>query len=546
MACRAKIVPINRQITLIDDAGESTCYLVAGEKRALLIDTLNGREDLRKIVSKLTSLPVTVVNTHGHCDHIYGNVYFEEAYLHPADWALHDKHFAFPREAARFRKKGLAPCKLLPLEEDAVFDLGGIRLEVVPLKGHTQGSVGLLCREHRVLFSGDALNSHLWMQLDESASLEAFENTLRTLLQKYRGAFDHLLTGHSKGPEDARLADEMLEGVISLRKGECLSDQPYHWFGGEAMIHPFGSDPKQVIVYHPGRVDQERGRPSVWPPVRHIPSNPELAGLADVQQNIVFSSPNGQDLALTLVLPWGAKEKPAPLPLVVFVQGSGWTAPGFGYELEQMGLYARQGFAMAMVTHRNCLEGHPYPAYLQDVKTAIRFLRSHAADYNLDKNRVAIFGTSSGGNTALLAGLTGDDPAYRTAEYPDESDAVRAVVECFGPTDILRLLGGQIPEDPGFGGIFQALTQGLNVKWVMEDMSPMNHVKKGGSYPPFLLIHGNADELVPYDQLEIMYRKLLENGADARAICVDGAPHEGSFWSLKLHEIILAYLKEKL
>ncbi len=545
MARRANLIPINEDITLIDDAGESTCYLVTGEQRALLIDTANGRENLREIVREITSLPVTVINTHGHGDHILGNIYFEEAYLHPKDWELHDLHFSFPPVRELLQANGLKPCKLLPLAEDAVFDLGGITLEVVPIPGHTFGSVALLCRKHRVLFSGDAINPHLWMQLSESTPMKVLSQSLNRLLDVYRKDFDHLLTGHGKGLEDAVLTEELAEGVIDLIHGECEKDVPYRWFLGTDMAHPYGREGQHRLVYSKDNLDIERGVKKPYPPIRHIASNPTLAGLADISLNIVFSTATGQDLSLALILPWGAKEKAEPLPLVVFVQGSGWTFPNIGYEMGQMAWYAQSGIAVAMVTHRNCMDGHPFPAYLQDVKTAIRFLRSHAAEYNIDRNRVGIWGTSSGGNTALLVGLTGDDPAYKTAEYAEESDAVKLVIECFGPTDLMRLLGGEIPGEP-HNGIFEALTAGKDVKQVFTDMSPVNHVKEGKTYPPFLLLSGSADPVVPLDQMEVMYRKLLDNGADAQAICVDGAPHEGSFWSRELHDIVMAYVKERL
>ena len=138
MARRANIIRVNEDIILIDDAGDSTCYLVMGEQRALLIDTANGQENLMEIVGELTELPVTVVNTHGHIDHIFGNVSFEEAWMHPADFKLHDEHFRLP-EGEELKRRGLKPCRLMPLEEDAVFDLGGIDLEVIPVPGHTAG-----------------------------------------------------------------------------------------------------------------------------------------------------------------------------------------------------------------------------------------------------------------------------------------------------------------------------------------------------------------------------------------------------------------------
>jgi len=282
------------------------------------------------------------------------------------------------------------------------------------------------------------------------------------------------------------------------------------------------------------------------PEIRHIPNNPQLSGLAAAEQNIVYSTATGEELKLTLLTPWGAKERGERLPLIAFIQGSAWTFPDLNYEILQMGWYARQGYVVAMLTHRNCLEGHPFPAFLEDVKTAIRFLRAHAAEYAIDGGRVCAFGTSSGGNAALLLGLTGDDPAYKTGEYPDQSDRVQLVVECFGPTDLKRMLGGSLPAADSSRDIFGALTRGRDVREVMREMSPVCHVKPGEKYPPFLLIHGGADDVVPHEQMELMYRALLESAADARAISVDGAPHEGSFWSRELHGIIRDYIGEKL
>ena len=282
------------------------------------------------------------------------------------------------------------------------------------------------------------------------------------------------------------------------------------------------------------------------PEIRHIAANPSLSGLAEAIPNIVYSTATGADITLTLLLPWGARERGDRLPFVVFIQGSAFTFPNSGYALPQLGWYAQNGYAVATVTHRSCMDGHPFPAYLEDVKAAIRFLRSHADEYAVDAARVGAFGTSSGGNTALLLGLTGDDPAFKTAEDADQSDSVKLVVECFGPTDLVKILGQINVESLPLDDIFYALSSGRDMREVLQDMSPVHYLTPGKTYPPMLLIHGDADDVVPYDQMVLMYNALLDHGADARAICVDGAPHEGSFWSRELHDIILGYLKEKL
>ena len=192
---RAIIRQLSPGVYLIDDAGESTCYLICGSVRALLIDTLNGEENLAEIIRTLTDLPVTVVNTHGHCDHVYGNVFFEEAWLHPADEKLMAEHFGFI--ADRLTASGLRPCPTRPLSIGQVFDLGGTVLEVVDLSGHTAGSVGLLDRAARVLYSGDGLNPHLWMQLAESLPIARLRETLLALKARCGGDFDRVLTGHA-------------------------------------------------------------------------------------------------------------------------------------------------------------------------------------------------------------------------------------------------------------------------------------------------------------------------------------------------------------
>lgn len=276
------------------------------------------------------------------------------------------------------------------------------------------------------------------------------------------------------------------------------------------------------------------------PKVLRIPCNPALAGQAELLPDIVYSRANGQ--ALTLLTPWRAPDAPpVSHPLMVFVQGSAWQQPNLGYEIPQLSMLARQGYVVATVSHRNCMNGHPFPAFLQDVKTAIRFLRAHADEYGIDSQRVGIWGTSSGGNTALLVALTGDDPRYKTDEYADQSDAVRLAVDCFGPTDLHTLMRGA-ESDEEFSPIGHALIGRNDPKTVFSEMSPINHVRKGAVYPPFLLLHGDADELVPYEQSEVMLHRLCEYGADARLVCVEGAPHEGSFWSDEIYRIIFDFI----
>ena len=283
------------------------------------------------------------------------------------------------------------------------------------------------------------------------------------------------------------------------------------------------------------------------PEIPHLPMNPALQGQAEMIRDIVYSR-NGQ--TLTLLLPWAPRDdrsKVQPCPLILFVQGSAWTTPNIGYEIPMLSRFAEAGFAVATVSHRSAQEGHPFPAFLLDVKCAVRFLRAHAADYAIDPGRVAAFGTSSGGNTVCLLGLTGDDPSLKTEEYADQSDAVCGVVACFAPTDLPALFDGfkNAPQYPAMmAGYFGADPQ----KWedTMRRCSPVYRVEPGKAYPPFALLHGTGDPVVPYQQTEELYRKLKEAHAEVSAWYVDGAEHEGNFWSPEVRQVIRHALEQFL
>lgn len=246
---RAIITKIFDNVWQIDDAGESNSFVIAGKDKAMVIDTVNGMENLQEVVRTLTDLPLVVVNTHGHCDHIAGNVFFDEIWIHPAEEALAQEHYGFFRE--EMEKQNLTPGRFRFLEVGQVFDLGGVRLEVVSLRGHTAGSVGFLDRGNRVLFSGDGVIATPWMQLDESLPISTLLDSLTGLKRDFGADFDHVLTGHAKGLTGADLVDKLIRGCEELLRGETGSDRPYHYFAGEALWHPVEDENNIGIVYKP-------------------------------------------------------------------------------------------------------------------------------------------------------------------------------------------------------------------------------------------------------------------------------------------------------
>ncbi len=283
-----------------------------------------------------------------------------------------------------------------------------------------------------------------------------------------------------------------------------------------------------------------------------IPNNPEFKELLDLKANIVFSTANGEELALQLMKPQWASADGKGFPLVVFIQGSAWTKPNQFWELPQLALLVKRGFVVASVTHRSCYQ-QPAPAFLQDVKAALRFLRINAKEYDIDPDRVCAWGTSSGGNTALLLGLTGDDPAFETDEHAGVSTKVSCVVDCFGPTDLNKMMERVAAQHSGENIFTQenllyvlggATEEGYHE--VLDKISPVKYVKPGRDLPPFLILHGDADPVVLYEDSETFYNKLIANGYQADLVRVTDAPHEGNFWSMQLLNIIFAFIEKQI
>jgi len=248
MKRRAEFIKINEAITLINDANEATYYLVCGNEKAIMIDTGNGHDNVMDIARELTNLPIEVVNTHGHCDHVYGNMYCKEAYIHPNDIPICEQHFQMLK-SENWAKNPIC-CPLIPLQKGKIFNLGEVELEVIELMGHTPGSIGLLDRKHRILFSGDAINPFIWLQLEESLPLSQFHKNITEILQTYGDDFDYHLSGHTKDLIPKEAIWELLKGCDEILEGSYKEDPDYTWFGGVHKSHSYGGAKWKQICYN--------------------------------------------------------------------------------------------------------------------------------------------------------------------------------------------------------------------------------------------------------------------------------------------------------
>ncbi|RKM55359.1 GNAT family N-acetyltransferase [Butyrivibrio sp. CB08] len=223
---------------LLDEQHDATGYIVVGEEKVCVIDTMNGYNDLHKVVREITDKPIIVVNTHGHPDHIFGNIYFDEAYMNPKDLELANM-FTTTDEFKAFSKRqdGKMP-EFKPIKGGDVIDLGGKTLEVYDLPGHTPGGIVLLLKEDRILFSGDSINHHLWMQLDGCSKMSEMVKTLDSVMFLEEKA-DYILHGHAQDFDDISLLRCMRNGAQEICDGKTEGDKPFTWFGGTGLQHPF-------------------------------------------------------------------------------------------------------------------------------------------------------------------------------------------------------------------------------------------------------------------------------------------------------------------
>ena len=182
-------------------------------------------------------------------------------------------------------------------------------------------------------------------------------------------------------------------------------------------------------------------------------------------------------------------------PTVVFVQGSAWTTPDRDYEIPQLSELAREGFVVATVNHRNASRDASavFPAYLKDVKAAIRYLRANARQWHIDSERLGIWARRPAA-TRLCWWTHCRRPRYEDGSYATESDAVSFVVSCFPPTDMMEAIDAFGNEDDPFRlyyfGPFAAVVgatheTGLSgdVRRRAADMSPYLQARDGVAYP---------------------------------------------------------------
>ncbi len=264
--------------------------------------------------------------------------------------------------------------------------------------------------------------------------------------------------------------------------------------------------------------------------------------------DVVYAKFDERELVLNLILPSGDQESKSPL--VVFIQGSAWYPQNVYGNLPQLADIARAGYAVASVEYRPSNEAKA-PAQAQDVKAAIRFMRANTEQYNIDPAKVAVWGNSSGGHLAALTGTSDGESQFLTQDNSEQSSRVQAVVDFYGPTDFLRMddypsrITHNAPDSPE-SNVIGAPIQSAEASEKVRSYNPISYISNEKELPPFLIVHGDVDPLVPFNQSVLLYNALKEAGKDVTFYKVKGAGHGDGIWSGSMISIVIDFLDDHL
>ena len=245
------------------------------------------------------------------------------------------------------------------------------------------------------------------------------------------------------------------------------------------------------------------------------PTNTVKAG-STLQDLTYCTTEDGLELKLDISYP---QELENPAALVLYVHGGGWTSGDKNSGVGRIFIPAllENGFIVASVNYRLAPE-HPFPAQIEDVKCALRYLRANAETYQIDPLRIGALGGSAGGHLVALLGTTDEEAGWDSGEYAIQSSRVQAVVDLYGPADLTQMelgkhlsLGEKVfgvtsPDDP-----------------ILEAYSPVHYISPDD--PPFLILQGTEDRLVPPDQSQLLFDQLTSAGVAAELVMVENAGH---------------------
>lgn len=264
--------------------------------------------------------------------------------------------------------------------------------------------------------------------------------------------------------------------------------------------------------------------------------------------DVEYMNVDGISRVLQILVPRKRVMDNEKYPLIVYVQGSAWHKQNVYQHVGQLNYLCKQGFVIAIVQYRES-DLAPFPAQIEDTKTAIRFLRKNKEEYFIDENNVFLFGDSSGGHVALVSGMNHKNDLFQGNLYLDYSTQVNAIIDFYGVVDITMEDGfpttenHQQPNSPegyliGKKNVLEHLDIALQT-------NPIHYINE--DIPPILMAHGTKDRLVAFKQSVNLYQALKENNKEVIFYRMKGADHGGPmFFCDDMLDEVIKFIKRNL
>ena len=220
-----EIISINENTWRIEDDGVRF-FLLAGENKALLIDSGMQVHNAKEIAEDLVDLPIELLNTHADMDHVGSNEEFDSFYMNPA-------------EASNYYNTNKKTGTIIPVSDGDIIDLGGREIEIITLPGHTPGSIAALDISNRVLISGDPIQDGDIFMFGVQREMHAYLLSLEKL-EKYKERFDTIYPSHGTFPVGPELIDALHEGASRVMNGE-VEGSDAEFFGTKIKRYDVGA-----------------------------------------------------------------------------------------------------------------------------------------------------------------------------------------------------------------------------------------------------------------------------------------------------------------
>jgi len=268
--------------------------------------------------------------------------------------------------------------------------------------------------------------------------------------------------------------------------------------------------------------------------------------------NVTFSNvscwydASRRDLKMDLIVPKNRTTHSA-CPTIVWICGGAYRVVNRSVWLPEMMRFARAGYVVAGIEYRTSNEGI-FPAQLIDVKSAVRFLRAHAKEYCVDPDKIFALGESAGGTMASLLGVTAGRKEFDQGDHLDQTSAVQGVVDYYGVVDLsdasaekdrMAALAAPNNDVPYF-----AFEEFLGVGYGKAEAGKASAIRYiSEQTPPFMILHGTKDTVVPIAQSEALYDALQKKGISSDFIVLEDAVHgDELFYQDELTDAVLRFL----